>query len=357
MRQGNRYRSIMRIIFILICSVTTLFVVSDKAIQSNETYAATAKSYSDKLLIPSGKVIGVTVKSEGICVLGVSSVETQKGESSPAKDLLIKGDIIYKVNDQVIEKKEELKQLVEIHGDEPMKMMIKRNGEEKNIFITPTYVEKEKSYKLGIWIKDGTQGIGTMTYIDPESHRYGALGHGITDTDMARLLPIREGVITPATVTSIRKGKKGEPGKLGGYITKEEEMDLGCIEKNTTRGIYGVLDSDGVNYFEGKRLPVALREEIDEGSAEIWIDLEGKGTTAYTIQIEKVSKYTSEPTKGMVIKIVDKRLIDLTNGIVQGMSGSPIIQNGKIIGAVTHVFVHDPTKGYGIFIENMLNDE
>lgn len=347
----------MRFFIFILWSLTLCLLTDNPIFSTKVTYAVTSSVEPSKKLIPSGKVIGIAVNNEGLLVVDLGEVETQQGIQIPAKNRLQKGDVINQVNNKKIHTKEQFKQLIQESSGKPLVLNIKRGTEEKTVRLTPVYDVKNKTYQIGVWIKDGIQGIGTMTYIDPDNGNYGALGHGIMDGELRQLLAIRKGHITSATVTSIIKGQKGTPGKLSGFISNRPEDQLGNVTHNATEGIYGTLDQEGINYFKGKKMPIGLKDTIEEGYAEILVDLEGTGPKAYEIIIEKVSKNNSETTKGMIIRMIDPRLIAKTSGIVQGMSGSPIVQNGKIIGAVTHVFVQDPTKGYGIFIENMLNHQ
>lgn len=314
-----------------------------------------------KKVVPSGKIIGIRIDTKGVLVLGVGSFEVKDNEmASPCKGLLEIGDTILSANSQMLSCKEDLKDIVENSKGEKIKLLVQRGDTTKDIEITPMHSELDNEYKIGLWIRDSTQGIGTLTYYDPYTGRFGALGHGITDVDTKMLMPIKTGNIIDADITCIKKGKKGEPGEIGGIIDYEKHNILGEIDNNTSLGIYGKIDIDKLDdreNVEEKAVPVGFQDEVHEGKASIILNLTGTEAKTYDVIIQKVSRYNSEPAKGMVIKIVDPKLLDLTNGIVQGMSGSPIIQDGKLVGAVTHVFVHDPTKGYGIFIENMINNE
>lgn len=314
-----------------------------------------------KKVVPSGKIIGIRIDTKGVLVLGVGSFEVKDNEmASPCKGLLEIGDTILSANSQMLSCKEDLKDIVENSKGEKIKLLVQRGDTTKDIEITPIHSELDNEYKIGLWIRDSTQGIGTLTYYDPYTGGFGALGHGITDVDTKMLMPIKTGNIIDADITCIKKGKKGEPGEIGGIIDYEKHNILGEIDNNTSLGIYGKIDIDKLDdreNVEEKAVPVGFQDEVHEGKASIILNLTGTEAKTYDVIIQKVSRYNSEPAKGMVIKIVDPKLLDLTNGIVQGMSGSPIIQDGKLVGAVTHVFVHDPTKGYGIFIENMINNE
>lgn len=313
---------------------------------------------SQKELVPCGMTVGVNVSTDGIMVLGTGTVISEDGkEYTPSRGILKTGDLILKVNEKSIENKEELISAIENSNGKVLKMTIKRDNELLEIYVTPIKSEIDKSYKIGVWVRDETQGIGTITYYNPKSYTFGALGHGITDIDTRKIIPIKNGKIMKAEITSIKKGQRGIPGELTGAIYDTEEAQLGTIELNTSQGIFGKLDPKKMKAFPKKSFPIAFQNEIHEGKAIILSNISGDKIEEFEIVIQKVSRFQQDISKGMIIKITDPRLLDKTNGIIQGMSGSPIIQDGKLVGAVTHVFVHDPTKGYGIFIENMLKNE
>jgi stage IV sporulation protein B len=309
-----------------------------------------------KELIPSGKLVGIQVDSKGVCVLGTSDMDVKGKSISPVKGLLKEGDIIIKANNAPVVSKEKLRELIEDTKEGELELTILRDSIEEKIKIKPVYSNKDNTYKIGAWIKDSAQGIGTLTYIDPQNLTFGALGHGITDKDIKKLLPIKGGQVTKASITSIKKGEKGQPGEIGGRIDYTSKNRLGDISKNTSLGVYGKLSKEMSGPL-ARALPIAFQDEIHEGRAYILLNLEEDKIRSYEICIQKINHFTQEPTKGMVIKITDERLLEVTGGIIQGMSGSPIIQDGKLIGAITHVFVQDPTRGYGIFIENMVANE
>lgn len=309
-----------------------------------------------KEVIPCGDIIGVKVASDGICVLGTGEFEVAGKMVNPSGNNLQKGDIIIEANGLKPDSKEAFKEIIQENKDKSMQIEVIRENKNKKLEIAPVYSEKEEEYKIGAWIKDSTQGIGTLTYFDPDNQSFGALGHGITDADLKKIMPIKEGDITTASITSIKKGEKGEPGEISGVIQYSEKNIIGKVEKNTSLGIYGTINDRGLEYICHNKMPIAYQNEVHEGEATILANVTGDKVGEYKVYIQKVAAYSAEPSKGMVIKIIDKQLLELTNGIVQGMSGSPIIQEGKLIGAVTHVFVQDPTKGYGIFIENMINN-
>ena len=302
-------------------------------------------------LIPSGRTVGVTMDTKGLLVLGTGSVDGEKAQNAtPCKGVLQTGDLILEANGQLMENKEMLMEMVEKSEGEAVSLLVERNGKERNLSVRPVFSVADGSYKIGAWVRDSIQGIGTVTYIDPNSGTFGALGHGVYDADTDMLMDIRDGSLTAAELTGIVKGKKGKAGELTGKIELQEK--IGVVEENTETGIFGTAEE---LFLAGEALPVANRNEIRKGKAEILSDLEGKGVCSYEIEIEGFGKKSSRNHKDMIIRITDERLLRLTGGIVQGMSGSPIIQDGKLVGAVTYVLLNDPTQGYGIFIENMLD--
>ena len=302
-------------------------------------------------LIPSGRTVGVTMDTKGLLVLGTGSVDGEKAQNAtPCKGVLQTGDLILEANGQLMENKEMLMEMVEKSEGEAVSLLVERNGKERNLSVRPVFSVADGSYKIGAWVRDSIQGIGTVTYIDPNSGTFGALGHGVYDADTDMLMDIRGGSLTEAELTGIVKGQKGKAGELTGKLDLQEKF--GAVEENTETGIFGVAER---MMIEKKAIPAAEWSEIKKGKAEILSDLEGKGIHAYEIEIEGLERKGSRNHKDMTIRITDESLLRLTGGIVQGMSGSPIIQNGKLVGAVTYVLLNDPTRGYGIFIENMLD--
>ncbi|MHB8063040.1 MAG: SpoIVB peptidase [Ruminiclostridium sp.] len=309
-----------------------------------------------KKLFACGNTVGVKIKMEGILVIGVSEVDSILGERlAPAKDGGIKsGDIIYEINGKKLLNIHDLiKQIDDANGKE-LELKYKRGNTIVNTTINPVEGINDRKYHIGLWVRDSTAGIGTMTYFDPESQTFGALGHGITDIDTGQLMPVNSGEVLESNIIAIKKGEQGKPGELKG-IFMENKAPMGNIYKNDDCGIYGEM-FNGLNMFKNRLYPIGIRGQVKEGPATILSNIEGNNIEEFSIFIEKVARQSFSGPKGMVIKVTDKRLLNLTGGIVQGMSGSPIIQNGKLIGAVTHVLVNDPTRGYGIFIEWMLKN-
>ncbi|MEN2775621.1 SpoIVB peptidase [Acetivibrio clariflavus] len=308
-------------------------------------------------VVACGNTVGVKLKIEGILVVGMSDIETFEGKKMlPAKDAGIKpGDLIIEANGKPVDSIEALISEIDNSNGQEMKLKLKRDKRTEVITVKPIKSVEDNKYHLGMWVRDSTAGIGTLTFYDPKNNAFGALGHGITDVDTGALMPVENGEIVESNILTIVKGRSGSPGELKGVLI-EERKELGIIKKNSPYGIYGVLNKDMLYKFPDKLYPVGLRDEVELGKASILSNIDGKTVDEYEIEIQKISKKPSNKQKGMVIKIKDSELLEKTGGIVQGMSGSPIIQNGKLIGAVTHVLVNDPTRGYGIFIENMLKN-
>lgn len=305
-------------------------------------------------LIPCGFPIGIYLEMNGLLVVDTTSFKNNMGETvCPCENILEKGDYILKINGSDINSKEEFTSILEKCTSDVV-LSIRRGD---NYFDVKVKLEKDVLNKnhLGVWVKDDAQGIGTLTYIDADRN-FGALGHGMNDTDCGKLINTKIGKIYNAQILSVTKGAKGEPGEFVGTIDYNSNNVMGVIECNTNLGIYGKINEKFLNKIQRKTycepLEVAFKEDIEIGKAQIQTYCDGD-VKRFDIVIEKVD-LSDSGNKGIKFQVVDENLLNQTNGIVQGMSGSPIIQNGKIIGAVTHVLVNDPTKGYGIFIENML---
>lgn len=317
--------------------------------------AAAVADSGEKMLIPGGSVIGVTMESNGILVLGTGNVTGQDRHIySPADKILKEGDIIIKADGIELNDKEALLNAVE-NSNNDVTLTVFRNDEYIDVNVTPVKCIEDGTRKIGVWVRDSTQGIGTLTYIDPDDLSFGALGHGVYDADTGDLMALKSGNVVGSTLTGIRKSEKGVPGELSGVLNKA--VILGNVKANTECGIYGKVTSEAVNTLYSEPIPVASIDEIQTGEATILCSLDGKNVNEYKIMIEDINTSASDADKGLVIRITDEQLKNAAGGIVQGMSGSPIIQNGKLIGAVTHVFVREPTKGYGIFAASMLNED
>ena len=314
--------------------------------------AQTSMAYAQSV-IPIGKTVGITVTLSGVIVVNTAEFENMDGEScSPAEDAGIKsGDIILNINGIDITSAKALENATDTAQNAEMLVTIERSGEKKQLKLTPQISSADNKYKLGIWIKDSSSGIGTLTCYDPRDMTFVGLGHGISDFE-ENLTKITAGNVLQAHIASIKRGEKGEPGELIGVFS-EDSTKLGAIFENNTTGIKGKLSDNASAYSDFPLTEVGSCDEVTEGGITILSNIEGNHSEEYKAEILKINNDKSSE-RSMVIKITDERLIEKTGGIVRGMSGSPILQNGKIVGAVTHVFVNDPTRGYGIFIENML---
>ncbi len=301
-------------------------------------------------LVPVGRTVGVSLDTKGLLVLGTGEVCVSGNETvEPCRGLLKTGDLLLEADGKALINKETFIDVVSQSDGEKIDVVLERKGEQKHVALSPVYSQTEQAFKLGVWVRDSIQGIGTITFYDPKTNKFGALGHGVYDVDTGELMIIKNGTLISSELTDIVKGKKGEPGELTGIIQREKE--LGEVEKNTEVGIFGTLNQ--TNDYIGTALPIGLKQEVKIGKAEILSNIEGEDVEKFEIEIESIGKGSG---KDMMIRITDKRLLDKTGGIVQGMSGSPIIQNGQLIGAVTHVLVNDPEQGYGTFIETMLQE-
>lgn len=306
-------------------------------------------------LTPCGTPIGIYMETNGVLVVGTGSVPGMDGlNHEPAYHIVQSGDYITKVNGNAIHTKQDLIDQVNRCKGEPVILDVRRNNEDIEIKIEPVQTSS-KEYKLGIWVRDNTQGIGTMTFLD-NNNGFGALGHGINDVDTGVLMELSDGKLYEAQILSIVKGKKGTPGGLEGMIRYEDRYKLGTVDKNTTAGIFGKIDDASKVTAGAKPMEICLKQNIKKGAAKIRCTVTGS-VREFEIEITDIKQSSDDVNKGIVLKVTDPELLKLTGGIVQGMSGSPIIQDGKLVGAVTHVFVQDSTKGYGIFIENMLQSQ
>lgn len=301
---------------------------------------------------PCGMPVGIYMKTQGVLIVGTGEVCDIHGDvQNPGGDLVHSGDYILAVNDVPVSEKEEVVQQISQAAGGKVKLTVLRDSDIVDL-QAPVVQTKEKEYKAGIWIRDDTQGIGTLTYVT-EDGSFGALGHGINDIDTSTLLTLESGNIYDTKVCSIVKGMDGSPGEVGGIIDYQDEHILGTITENSDIGIFGKLTRE-IAGEEQETMEVAYKQEVQTGPATIISEIAGE-KKEYQIEIERIHLNNNDANKSMVIHVTDPELLELTGGIIRGMSGSPILQNGRVIGAVTHVFVNDPSRGYGIFIENMLS--
>ena len=305
-------------------------------------------------VIPVGNIAGVKLYTNGVLVVGMSEIEGEDNKTyKPYENTGIEeGDTIVKVNDNLVNSTDELIEKVNMSKGEKVEIEYIHEEETKECSITPVKTSEEE-YKLGLWVRDSAAGVGTVTFYEPATQSFGALGHGITDIDTGDLLNIASGEFVTAKVLNIKKGEDGNPGKIQGTV--EDQKTIGEITKNTEFGIYGKIeDLSSLNIDTSKEMEVAMREEIQTGKATILCSLDNQTVKEYEIEITKIYRDNNYNNKSMEIKVTDEELIERTGGIIQGMSGSPIIQNGKFVGAVTHVLVNSSTEGYAIFGDLML---
>ena len=294
-----------------------------------------------QLLVPGGQLIGLSLKDNTVTV---ASLDEALGQSAKAAGLQV-GDQIIGIDQQPVRSAGDVRKALDRAGS-TVQVSILRNGKPKQLQLTPQITSDGP--RLGVYLKEGVTGVGTVTWYDPDTGRFGALGHGVNDAD-GELLTMRQGTAFQATVLSVRKGQVGEPGQLMG--TLNSSVPIGKLSKNTVQGVFGTVDQG----WQGEKLPVGTSGEVRTGKASILSTVQGSSVQEYSVEILKIYPNSQRSGRNMLLKVTDPKLLETTGGIVQGMSGSPIIQNGKLVGAVTHVLVNDPTTGYGIFIENMLD--
>lgn len=302
-----------------------------------------------KMVVPCGIPFGIKMFTEGVIVVGMSDVDTDAGLQNPAKACGIQiGDIVMSINGTKVSSNEQVGEIVQQSGGTPLDVQLKRGDEVFTFQLRPILSSIDGQYKAGIWVRDSSAGIGTMTYYDPKSGCYAGLGHAVCDIDTQMVMPLFSGEIVRANISGVSLGHAGAPGELKGMFVDNRAM--GTLDVNNETGVFGKLYS---SYPYNQPVEMAHSYEVERGPASILCTVSGETPEIYSVNIDRLNGASETDTKNMVISITDPKLLAKTGGIVQGMSGSPILQNGKLVGAVTHVFVNDPTKGYGIFVENM----
>ena len=316
----------------------------------------TANVISNRKVIPLGNLAGLKLYTEGVLVVGLDQIEGEDGKLyKPYEELGIEqGDSIIKINNEEVETTEELLECVSKSNGKTMRITYLKDGETVESSITPVKTGKN-TYKLGLWVRDAAAGVGTLSFYDPSTNSIASLGHGIQDVDTGEMVDISSGEFVTSEIIDIQKGEEDKPGRIEGSI--EDSHTMGGIYSNTRFGVYGYMtNQDILQMDESQAMEIALRNEIDEGDATILCTLEDGVMEEYTVKIQKIFRNNNDDNKSMIIKVTDERLLEKTGGIIQGMSGSPIIQNGKLVGALTHVLVSDPTTGYGVFADLMVNE-
>ena len=325
---------------IVLSYLVSCFMLSSLIITCSATEA--------RMLYPGGMPFGVKFSCQGLVVVGFTDVDVASGSSTPAYDAGLRvNDIILSVNGIPVKTAQDFLAVVENTGAS-INIIFERAGEKQTVCFTPGFSESEQKYKTGMWIRDTTAGIGTVTFIEPDTGIFAGLGHGICDPTSGKLLPMSRGLVENVEISGISKGISGRPGELKCCFTGDE---AGVLLQNTSNGVIGIYDEIPYSTIPQDLLPVGEKTDVYLGDAYIWCTLDDNTVRKYEIEITGLA---SEDSRNFLIQVSDKDLIEKTGGIVQGMSGSPIIQDGKLVGAVTHVLINDPQRGYGIFIENML---
>jgi len=341
-------------VLILFGLLISIMLIGHFIMQQGSTAAVPV--VTERVLVPGGQSVGVKMDVRGVLIVGLEEIETQSGEKINPGLLagLQIGDTILEINGTKVYQADEVQSLVnEIQG--VVKLKVKRNNEVKKITLDPVVSGEDGLYKLGVWVKDKTAGIGTLTYYDPSNATFGALGHGIVDPETGSVLSVETGLLLESQVQEVEEGKSGQPGEIKGIFYHSNDP-LGSLSHNCEYGVFGTAYHPIENSLYQKPLAVATRDQVEVGPAYILSTLESNEIKRFEIEIEKVEHQNESEDKSMVIRVTDEELLEESGGIVQGMSGSPIIQNDRIVGAVTHVFVNDPQRGYGIFIEWMLEE-
>ena len=305
-----------------------------------------------RVLALCGTPFGIKMVTDGVMVIGTGAVTDCNSRAvSPAQTAGIQeGDIILSINGEKISSKKQLTKLVESSAGQPLSLVVRRGEQLTSLHLSPVRSSLDNSYHLGLWVRDSSAGIGTMTFYDPNNGCFAGLGHAICDVDTGQLMPLSQGEIVEASIIGVHAGKSGSPGQLQGAFVANRS--IGSLYTNSYNGVYGRLMNQPV---DAQTIPMAQCQEVRQEPVKILTTVSGQKPQLFDACIEKLSLSQDEPTKNMVLRITDPDLLELSGGIVQGMSGSPIIQDGMLVGAVTHVFVNDPTRGYGIFAENMDN--
>lgn len=348
-------KTLKKITFLFVLIFLYVFVLSRSYLPETIAVRGEEVKVSDIQVIPVGEVVGIKLYTSGVLVVGTSGIESIDGMTyKPYENADIReGDSIISINDNIVNNTEELIDAINMYNGEKVKVTYIRDNEERTCEIVPVQ-DKVGKYKIGLWVRDSAAGVGTVTFYSEETQSFAALGHAITDIDTGDILQTSSGEIDNVSIVSVVKGQEQQPGKIQGSI--KQNSVIGNIYKNTPYGIYGIIKNPtNINIDYSRKMYVAERQEINLGEATILSNIDGQ-LKEYKIEIQKTYLNNNYDNKSMVIKVTDEELLNKTGGIIQGMSGSPIIQNGKFCGAITHVFVRDPTIGYAVFADRMLSE-
>lgn len=305
-----------------------------------------AAALQTRTLIPGGQAVGVALRTRGVMVVAGSA-------RAGGKSALRVGDVIVSVGGASVTSAQELAACLNEAAEDEVTLGVRRGDKDLSVKVSAPVDASDGKRRLGVWVRDSTAGVGTLSYIDPASGRYGALGHAIVDGDTGGMLEVSEGAIMRASVVGVTRGQSGKAGELKGSFLRENEQ-IGTLERNSVYGIYGCMQARTEDALYPQGLPVGTRESVHPGEATILTTVDESGPAAYSIQIVRCFAQDEPSQKGMILRVTDERLLEKTGGIVQGMSGSPILQDGHIVGAVTHVYLSDAAQGYGMYIEWML---
>lgn len=348
-------KTLKKITFLFVLIFLYVFALSRSYLPETIAVRGEEVKVSDIQVIPVGEVVGIKLYTSGVLVVGTSVIESIDGNTyKPYENTEIReGDSIISINDNIVNNTEELIDAINMYKGEKVKVTYVRDNEEKTCEITPVK-DKVGKYKIGLWVRDSAAGVGTVTFYTEETQSFAALGHAITDIDTGDILQTSSGEIDNVSIISVIKGQEQQPGKIQGSI--KQNSVIGNIYKNTQYGIYGIVKNPtNINIDYLRKMYVATRQEIKLGEATILSNIDGQ-LKEYKIEIQKTYLNNNYDNKSMVIKVTDEELLNKTGGIIQGMSGSPIIQNGKFCGAITHVFVRDPSIGYAVFADRMISE-
>lgn len=350
--------ALVAVLLIMLAYVSNHSVMADSIFlfqnDNLNTQTVAANITEGRKVIPLGDLVGLKLYTQGVLVVGISEIEGEDNKTyKPFEDAGIEqGDSILEINNEEVDSTQKLLACVSKSHGKPMKVTYLKDGEEKSATITPVKTG-DNTYKLGLWVRDAAAGVGTLSFYDMQTKSVVSLGHGIQDIDTGEMVDISSGEFVTSTIVNIKRGEKNNPGKIEGSI--ENSKDIGDIYGNTKFGVYGHLPKDGlISLEEANAMEIAGRNEIKEGDASVICSLEDGKKEEYAVKIQKLFRNNNENNKSMIVKVTDQRLLDKTGGIIQGMSGSPILQNGKLIGVLTHVLVSDPTTGYGVFADLMI---
>ena len=347
-------KTLKKIAFLFILIFIYIFILSKGYYPQTIAVKGEEIKISDIQVIPVGELVGIKLYTSGVLVVGTSRIEGIDGQMyKPYENTEIKeGDYITAINEIIINNTEEMIDAINLYDGDTIKVKYVRNNQEKNCEITPIK-NKEGEYKIGLWVRDSAAGVGTVTFYSDETQTFAALGHAITDIDTGDIIQTSSGEIDNVSIVSVVKGKEEQPGKIQGTI--QQNSSIGSIYKNTSYGIYGIVKKlNNLNIDYSRKVYVAPRQEIRLGEAVMLSNIDGK-LKEYKIEIQKTYLNNNYDNKSMVVKVTDEELLNKTGGIIQGMSGSPIIQNNKFIGAITHVFVKDSSIGYAVFADKMIS--